>query len=462
MVYTNNVGIKKLLKYNVERELMSNEKLDVLNRDEFIQNLLDICNLLSDKKEGCCFAIDGAWGSGKSFVLEKFAKQLSVIQSEETANDKFLVFHYDCWKYDYYEEPLIAIVAAMLDTIKEEQRLLPENVGDAVKLSLNTAMAVLENMAKEYYKNKIGIDLVEVANNVLEEHDESKVEKFDTLYAFKCALEKTRDGMKEIAADKTMVIIVDELDRCLPEYAIKVLERLHHIFVDINNIIVIISMDKSQLEHSVKEIYGEINVDNYLRKFISFKVSLNKGTLKGYAEKFPTYFSMFDYTEGEHAEIEKFFSDILVDMDMRTIEHIFRKAEMIHNIVNTTNVRDCSIMNFEILFLTVSFRLGSKELKWLADRSAIYSNQKQMLGEKYYKMIMEYAKQGYSQHQTIDNSRVVLDSLMGKTFFWLVNIYYEYNENVGTCGNYRYSKQAKERVDLIHRFVKLIDIIETD
>ena len=440
---------------------MSNERLDVLNRDEFIQNLLDICNLLSDKKEGCCFAIDGAWGSGKSFVLEKFAKQLAVIQSEETADDKFLVFHYDCWKYDYYEEPLIAIVAAMLDTIKEEQRLLPETVGDAAKLSLRTAVAALETMAKEYYKNKIGIDLVEVVHTVLEEHDEAKVDNFDALYAFKRALEKTRDGMKKIAADKTMVIIVDELDRCLPEYAIKVLERLHHVFVDIDNVIVIISMDKSQLEHSVKEIYGNINVDNYLRKFISFKVSLDNGMLKRYAEKFSSYFSMFEYTEDEHAEIEKFFSDILVNMDMRTIEHIFRKAEMTHNIVNTTGIGDCSIMTFEILFLTVSFRLGKKDLKWLADRSGTYIEPKQKLGDIYYDTLMEYGMKEYSE-EGIDRARNVFDSLMGKTFFWVVNVYYEYREQSGICGKYYYSRRAAERVELVRRFVKLIDFIEAD
>ena len=418
--------------------------------------------MLSDKKEGCCFAIDGAWGSGKSFVLEKFEKQLSAIQSEETANDKFIVFHYDCWKYDYYEEPLIAIVAAMLDTIKEEQRLLPEDVGDAVKLSLRTAVTVLEAMAKEYYKNKIGIDLVEVAHTVLEEHDGAKVDNFDALYAFKRALEETRKGMKEIATDKTMVIIVDELDRCLPEYAIKVLERLHHVFVDIDNVIVIISMDKSQLEHSVKEIYGNINVDNYLRKFISFKASLDNGTLKGYAEKFLSYFSMFEYTEDEHAEIEKFFSDILVNMDMRTVEHIFRKAEMIHNIVNITGIRDCSIMTFEIMFLTVSFRLKNNGLRWLAERTSIYVNQRDKLGKSYYEMLREYGESGVNQYISHRGLRTVEESLIGKTFFWLANVYDDYNEKEGECGKYYYPKQSLQRVELIHRFVKLIDIIETD
>ena len=76
------------------------EKLDVLNRTKFITNLIQLVNCFADKRQGCCFGIDGAWGSGKSFVLEKFQEQLKDIQSEETADKKYYVFHYDCWKYD--------------------------------------------------------------------------------------------------------------------------------------------------------------------------------------------------------------------------------------------------------------------------------------------------------------------------------------------------------------------------
>mgnify|MGYP003533024634 FL=1 len=45
--------------------------------------------------------------------------------------------------------------------------------------------------------------------------------------------------------------MVDELDRCLPEYSIKVLERLHHLTENTDNVITVLSMDKSQLEKSV-------------------------------------------------------------------------------------------------------------------------------------------------------------------------------------------------------------------
>lgn len=55
------------------------DKIDVLNRQEFIDNVCNIVDVISKNEKGCCFAIDGAWGSGKSFVLERIEEQLKVI-----------------------------------------------------------------------------------------------------------------------------------------------------------------------------------------------------------------------------------------------------------------------------------------------------------------------------------------------------------------------------------------------
>lgn len=285
------------------------KKLDVLNRGKFISKLILLVEGIVEKKQGCCFGIDGAWGSGKTFVLEKFEEQLKDIQCEETADNRYYVFHYDCWKYDYYDEPIIAIISAMLDTIENEPKLFSKEIQQVGKLAGKTVKDVLKAIVGELTKNKIGINLVEVANGILEEYDEEKEQnkQFDSLYGFRKALEATRAGIQEIAEYKTVVIVVDELDRCLPTYSIKVLERLHHIFNGLDNVIVIVSMDKSQLEHSINSIYGKINVDTYLRKFISFKVSLDNGEVERYAEKFSEYFSMFDMLDEERDEIEFFF-----------------------------------------------------------------------------------------------------------------------------------------------------------
>lgn len=67
-----------------------------------------------------------------------------------------------------------------------------------------------------------------------------------------------------------MVFIIDELDRCRPDYAIKTLEVIKHFF-NIPNINFIIGVDRKQIESTVKVLYGaniDNNCDEYLRKFI--------------------------------------------------------------------------------------------------------------------------------------------------------------------------------------------------
>ena len=67
------------------------EKIDVLNRDEFIANVKKVIDTISDHKQGCCFVINGIWGSDKSFVLERLEKQLKDWQYEETEKETRLL-----------------------------------------------------------------------------------------------------------------------------------------------------------------------------------------------------------------------------------------------------------------------------------------------------------------------------------------------------------------------------------
>ena len=103
------------------------EKIDILNRDEFVQQLLRLVENISDNQASTCFAVNGAWGSGKTFVLDFFQEQLEQIQSEETYTDKFFVIQYNCWKFDYYQEPLVAIVASMTTAIEQKVKLFPDS-----------------------------------------------------------------------------------------------------------------------------------------------------------------------------------------------------------------------------------------------------------------------------------------------------------------------------------------------
>lgn len=244
-------------------------------------------NQLSEIKKGCCFAIEGGWGIGKTFVIEEIEERLKETACEEIGLDRYFVFHYNCWQHDYYEVPAVAIISAMLSSIQTEESLFSEVAEDTIKAELKFAGEKLSEIAGLYLENKIGVNLIDWVKQVgefKEVNAKARVE-FDKMFNFSQTIDKVREKLQSIAKERTLVLVVDELDRCIPQYAIKVLERLHHIFYGLENVVVIMAIDRNQLEHSVEEMFGvrkdenSIDVEKYLKKFIDFSMVLDNGTV---------------------------------------------------------------------------------------------------------------------------------------------------------------------------------------
>jgi hypothetical protein len=92
-----------------------------------------------------------------------------------------------------------------------------------------------------------------------------------TLAEFKRHLAETVEKL-----DRPLVFIIDELDRCRPDFAIRLIERIKHFF-DIPKIVFVLVMDKSQFSKVVCHNYGydETLGEEYLDKFVDFTVRLN-------------------------------------------------------------------------------------------------------------------------------------------------------------------------------------------
>ena len=311
------------------------KKKDVLNREEFVNTITEFVHTLSDLKRGCSFAIDGKWGNGKTFLLEMLEDRLREQQSETTADNQYFLFHYNCWQYDYYEEPAVAMVSSLLDSVKEEEKFFGGKIDENIRPTLELVKEEVKKMAGKFVENRIGLNLVDTIDSVKKKKLMLRKEEksFDKLFGFKETLDQTRESLKKIAEQKTLIFVVDELDRCIPSYAIKVLERLHHLFADLDNVIVIIAVDGAQLEHSIKEIYGpETCVKEYLKKFINLTFKLDIGELsEGIFEKYQDYFKLFSKpSEEEKREIETFFSVIWDTVDIRSQEQAMEKIETVH------------------------------------------------------------------------------------------------------------------------------------
>ena len=329
------------------------KNIDILNRDDFINRTVQLVESVSSRKGNITFAIKGQWGCGKTFVLERIENKLS-----ET--NRFLVVHYNCWQYDYYEEPLVAIVSALqkrvdsFSFVSEESKVKIKAVASKICLNLGTQLI----------KNHIGIDISEVKEAWDEASEKaSAIHSYDQYYGFNQALEDIKNELAKLSENYTLVFAVDELDRCLPEYAIKVLERLHHISEGIPNFITVIAVDKSKLEHTISSIFGSENIATYLKKFIKFEIKLDNGKQDGtkFWDKFSSFRDRFDENLFPKLEKQKeFIEELFQGIDARSQEHIIEKAALFNDICYGEEKQDYSMMYMELFIATFYYHYGEE------------------------------------------------------------------------------------------------------
>lgn len=334
------------------------DRIDVLNREEFVTQLVELTETISKTKGNPTLAIDGKWGCGKGFALDMVEERLALIQSEETATDKYFVIRYNCWKYDYYEEPLVAIVAAISEAIEEKTSLLDSENQAKVKGLLKAVGATLFSLTSGAITTATGIyakEAFDVLKNGLQagKEDYEKMHEFDVYFSFNKALNSLQEVLKELGEHYTIVLMIDELDRCIPAYAVKVLERLHHLTDDVKNVISIIAVNKDSLECSLTNLFGIENPAEYLKKIINFSINLDVGKpSEEVFKKYEDYFALFDKELFDFSDsVEEFIQLIFEDLDIREQEQLVAKAKTVHELLFAEK-KDYSFMCMELL-LTV-------------------------------------------------------------------------------------------------------------
>ncbi|MCM1325015.1 MAG: KAP family NTPase [Bacteroidales bacterium] len=450
---------------------MSN-KIDLLDRANFIENVIAIVNQLSDNKTGCCFAIEGGWGIGKTFVIEDVEEKLKIIQSEETKTDKYFVFHYNCWQHDYYEEPSVAIISAMSASLKEDDTIVTENIDNTIKTGYEIVAEKLKEIAGTFIKNKIGINLISIADEIQEKKEESEKSafEFDKMFNFSQTIEKVRRKLQEIAQQRTIILVVDELDRCIPQYAIKVLERLHHIFYGLENVVVIMTIDRKQLEHSVEEMFGSKNDDNsmdiekYLKKFIDFSMVLDNGTVnESFQDKYQFYFKRFIVNNtNDLSKGLQLFQVLLSEVDIRKQEKIIEKANLIHSLICNTQV-DVSMLFFEIMYEILK-SWGIDDLGYVVSINDISNpSLEKIFGITKLKAIKSLNTQAFNTENIEDiNSykhiKVVKSDLFGKVFWYFREIFYDKDSIYKD--RYHHMDAIKNEIEIAKKYCEFCKIIK--
>lgn len=254
---------------------------DILDRKRFGKML---ANLVEGVSQPFVVSLKGEWGSGKSIFLRRFMAEL------ETRAPRIPTIFVDAWKYDYYEDPLYALVSAVETAISEHERSRGEtgNVMGIAKPMFGATAKLIAPLAKIAGAS---VDLLTsgsvstLADGIGELGDalfKANAEKRDAhaelrkrlLEARNYLLGLDRDQIQRSPGSQKVVVIIDELDRCRPDYAIRLLERIKHFF-DLPGYLFLIAVDGENIHAAVRTLYGQsVDGERYLRKFFDLELYL--------------------------------------------------------------------------------------------------------------------------------------------------------------------------------------------
>lgn len=252
---------------------MSEQSQDLIGREEYVGKVCSLVDgLVKDKQ--ICVAIDGDWGSGKTFVLKMIEEKLS-------AHEEYFIIRYDAWENSFYDDPLIAILSCVIDAMQAELSKI-EGLKNILKEKGKEAAEELikkyPTLEKIYSAVKVFVDLIKKFKNPFtKDTDQKNISGFKSYQAL---LEEVKKKLELIADAKTdsgkqgkLVFLVDEIDRCLPNEQLKNLERMHHL-LNVPNCAVLCAVNAQCIADNVKTVYG-IDGNEYLKKFFDFTYHLD-------------------------------------------------------------------------------------------------------------------------------------------------------------------------------------------
>lgn len=237
---------------------------DLLERKNVID---DISKIIDDRllsKQPLSLALTGIWGVGKSYILKEI---------EDKYSDRCIVFHYDCWKNDYYDEPLVGILSAISERLN---KIETENPDEQQKLYYRTMREVVFQISRGTIQNYTGMDIGRFRSlfadikNLLKLKKKIEIASFDSLSNVSDVIDVVNNLLCAYMAyeGKKILFVVDELDRCLPDYAIKILNRLHHICYE-TPIIQLVAVNDQELTKNINGLYNREKEDLFARRYFN-------------------------------------------------------------------------------------------------------------------------------------------------------------------------------------------------
>ena len=256
-------------------------KNDPLGRGACAENLT---RLVEGSETPVVMTISAPWGHGKTTFIHIWQVYLS--------NRGFKCIYFNAWENDYADDPLVSFIGALESAVEGEGKdkkaittaydKVKKGIASVVKASPKIALNWALRGGLHYITDgdSSASDEIEAVSKIAEnlmmaELDKQKSTRHQIIQ-FKNLLSefaKTVTG-----GDKPLVIFIDELDRCRPDYTVELLERIKHLF-SVEGVFFVLAVDRDRLGNAAARHIGFSNsngsdADGYLRRFIDMDFHL--------------------------------------------------------------------------------------------------------------------------------------------------------------------------------------------
>lgn len=242
--------------------------------------------MLISQEDGCTIAIDGKWGSGKTFFIKQEIMLINamnpmnqderqnldiiknkIMKKEEQKYDEIRMnmkpVYYDAWQNDNDIDPIVSLIC---EISKQTKEFVQTKKLDLIKAGTAIVDYFMKTNISDIYNSNKGDNYFEYLIYRKDLEDDFK-DFFNNLCNENC---------------NRIVIFIDELDRCKPSYAVKLLEQVKH-YMDDDRITFVFALNTLELQHTIRQFYGYgFDANRYLDRFFDIRASLTTVDINKY------------------------------------------------------------------------------------------------------------------------------------------------------------------------------------
>jgi hypothetical protein len=252
-----------LTTYNSNNDLPTTIDLS-LGTEHFVEKLaLDISNSKPPKT----FSITGYWGSGKTSALAMLCKKLTnknpldINHENSDESENCIGIWFEAWRYQHEPLPIVALLQEIKKSFSTSNKFI-NSAGKLASVGFLGALTVLDGVIK----SATGMSGLSKIKGIGESYEKENLLNRLSSDHINDALKQAIDTLlsnndTQEGHNSKLVIFIDDLDRCEPEMAIKLLEGLK-LYLNIPNCVVVMAIDSHQIESNILKKIDDIDCYN--------------------------------------------------------------------------------------------------------------------------------------------------------------------------------------------------------